>query len=356
MALITTHVYIDTEYFVRMGLDFKARVFEEFAEIASTGDLDLLITQITKQEVVRKICESVNDALKAVHQIKRKSKVLAYSSQSQLSGIFRHIDHGTAEREAIRMFNDFLSRCAATTVYLDNVNADQIFSDYFRQRPPFQSGQKKNEFRDAFTLAAIVSKLPGGGKCYVVSKDDDFSRFASANDALIVVHELDEVLDLYLTHEDERSNSVKKYLQRHKDRIKSKIRGRIEQAGLYNLSSWDDAEIVDHKINEIDDFEPKIVRISDEECVATFPAIVHFWVKVRGPDFNNGMYDREEGVVYPAGFVEFDTNDYLEVDVEIELNIGISDGQFLVLDDRVSVLGIDGGIELSIEENDQFSS
>lgn len=69
----------------------------------------------------------------------------------------------------------------------------------------------------------------------------------------------------------------------------------LDGTDLYNSSTWQDADVSDHKVIEVHDYEPDIVHIDDEGCLVTFEVNVDYLVEVEVPDFINGTYDREGG-------------------------------------------------------------
>ena len=63
---------------------------------------------------------------------------------------------------------------------------------------------------------------------------------------------------------------------------------------MYNSSTWEDAEVDDGlRVISVGDFEPSVLFIDDEESQVTFDVDVDYEVTVIGPDFVNGVYDRE---------------------------------------------------------------
>jgi hypothetical protein len=102
---------------------------------------------------------------------------------------------------------------------LKKVDAEEIFRHYFEQEPPFQDGKKKDEFPDAFSLAAVESVLNLGEECYVVSEDGDLRAFCNSNKRFILVEDIGKLLDIYNSHDVERSNFIKSYVANHTDAI-----------------------------------------------------------------------------------------------------------------------------------------
>ncbi|TGC14792.1 hypothetical protein CRU79_15220 [Escherichia sp. E4385] len=246
---------------------------------------------------------------------------------------------------------NFLSDSDSTILELESVSVDKIMNMYFNCLPPFQEGKKKHEFPDAFTLLAIENHLPEGECIYVVSEDSDLIEFCKVTPQFIAVDSLSKILDIYNSHDQERASFIKQYVAEHIEEIKDSIREDIEDADVYNASSWEDAEVDELKVDHIHDFEPSIIQIDDESCLLSFNVDVDYTVSVTGPDFNNGIYDKEDGRTYTFGSTSREDTGTINVFVEVELQMEIVDTQFVVQDRYVSVSGLTGGIEVCVEEN-----
>ncbi|EJO0773738.1 hypothetical protein NQ712_003873, partial [Escherichia coli] len=184
-----------------------------------------------------------------------------------------------------------------------------------------------------------------------VSEDSDLIEFCKVTPQFIAVDSLSKILDIYNSHDQERASFIKQYVAEHIEEIKDSIREDIEDADVYNASSWEDAEVDELTVDHIHDFEPSIIQIDDESCLLSFNVDVDYTVSVTGPDFNNGIYDKEDGRTYTFGSTSREDTGTINVFVEVELPMEIVDTQFVVQDRYVSVSGLTGGIEVCVEEN-----
>jgi hypothetical protein len=103
---------------------------------------------------------------------------------------------------------------------------------------------------------------------------------------------------------------------------------------------------------EVEDFEPDIIDLDDESCLVSFGVEVRSFVQVEGPDFTNGIYDRENGRVFTLDRTLREDEQEIEFEVEVELDLGVKNGKFEIEDMRVHVLGLSSGIEVAVEEED----
>lgn len=350
MPLQTRNVFIDTEFFVKAGLDFSSKTIESFKDICGGGELNHFTSTIVVREVKRKIAEHIGDAISGVNSFRRKAKILTNSNDVVIKNLFVQFDHKVIERHAIEIFDNFLAESNTTVVDLSKVDGNEIVEMYFEQTPPFQGGKKKDEFPDAFTLLAVRGALKRREEIYVVSEDKDLIAYCEENPRFIQIESLSKLLDLYNAHDEDRSRFIKNYIDEHEEEIKASIKSQIEDADAYNSSTWEDAEVEEFSILEVRDFEPSIIHIDDENCQIVCDIEVRYKVKVTGPDYANGRYDREDDVIYTFEDTTQEEDGNLDFTVEIDLSYEVEDGEFTIQDMDISVQGLSSGIEFSVEE------
>lgn len=351
MPLQTRNVFVDTEFFVKAGLDFSSKTLDSFREICGKSELNHLTTTIVVREVKRKIGEHIGEALNGVNSFRRKAKILTNSSDQVVKNLFATFDQDEIIKHAVQVFDDFIDDSNTAVLDLKSVDSNEIVDMYFDQIAPFQGGKKKNEFPDAFTLLALRSALRDQDQIYVVSEDKDLVAFCEKNPRFLQIESLSKLLDLYNAHDEERSQFIKYYIEEKIPEIKKDIKVQIEDSDAYNSSSWEDAEVDRFVIRKISDFEPSIIHIDDESCQIVFDIDVSYRVWVTGPDFINGLYDRESGNTYTSGTTTREEDGEFEFTTEISLSYELNDGKFSIVDMEVLVQGLHSGLEFSVEEN-----
>lgn len=349
MPLVTRNVFIDTEFFIKASLDFHSRTVKSFEELCADGELSHITSTIVINEVKRKIVESIKDALKGVSNFRRKAAILREYEDESIKGLFVEIDGADLEAKALKAFDDFIDASNATVADMSAVDGNEIIDMFFNQRSPF-SPQKPNEFRDAFSLLAIRSALRGQEKIYVVSADPDHKSFCESNERFVSVETLSALLNIYNKHNDQRARFVEDFLLKKKDEIKRLIKEKLEQADAYNSSTWEDAEVDEFSVIEVEDFEPEIISLDDDSCQIAFDVDVKFLVSVSGPDYANGHYDREDDIIYTFDTVERRQEEDHGFFVELDLSFEADVEEFINDEFDLTIKGIGGGIEFSVEE------
>jgi len=193
--------------------------------------------------------------------------------------------------------------------------------------------------------------IPDGDKIYVISADADHIAYCEENPKFISVDSLSKFLDLYNAHADNRTQFIKEFLDEQVDEIKQEIKSQIEAAEAYNDSAWEHSEVDSFSIEDVEDFEPEIVFIDDEECQIVFDVNVNYVVSVTGPDYANGTYDKEDGVTYTFDDATRVENGDREFSVEVYLSYEAGGGCFVNKDMQIIVKDLSGGIDFCVEEN-----
>ncbi len=349
--LRTKKVFIDTECYVRNHLNFDNPSFSSFKSLCDEDELEHITTTVVCREVERKIQESTKEALDALKTFKRKAQPLNNIDYKDFSSLFSDVDDNEALDKALNSFRTFINDTSAEIVEAYSVDCEEILDRYFQTEPPFTK-DKSNEFRDAISLSVLKSHLEGQ-LAYVVSEDKILKNYCEEDELLVYVESLPKLLDLY-SATNERTAILKAFINAKHDELSKLIDEYISECDVYNVSTWEDAEVDGFTITDVHLFDTSVLSINDSDATVEIVARVQMNVGVTGPDFNNGTYDNEDGIVYTFGsssqFVErdfeFDVNVTVEYDYDTESD-EIVDADFTIVIEEVSK-----GIEVDVEENE----
>jgi hypothetical protein len=355
--LQTKNVFIDTECYIRTKLNLDNIIFNTFKNLCSSSELDHVTTSTVKREVNRKIDESVKEAVDALTKFQRAGQILNSLHSADLQPLFKKVEEGEVNAIAKQRFNKYLAECNSDTAYAEKIDGEDILTRYFERKAPFTK-DKDNEFRDSISLLSLKKWLETeyNEKAYVVSGDKALESYCEDDDDLIYVHSLGDLIDLYNQHNDARTEKIKSYMNQHVHKIKSDIETFINDCDVYNFSNWEDAEVDSFTVIHVSDFDPSIIHIDDEECQIVFDIDIDIIIRVSvtGPDYNNGTYDKEEGVMYTSGISTKETEVKLDFSVELELSYELDDGEFINIDvNSLFIRDASNGIEVEIEENEE---
>lgn len=264
------------------------------AELASKGRISIVLTSITKAEIIKHLTKDIENARKSVR--KKDNEVLRNIKGTD--DYFFALDNIDAEKTAIEMVNTFVKRSGAYVIGLEYCkDIEGIFKKYFKQEFPF-SEKKQKEFPDAFALAAIEGyNRSRQYKMVVLSTDPDMQNYES--DKLYAVdfkkyisEKMSEDVDLSSLYEELSGNS-----DRLKDKLESEILDYLDDVSLY----YDKIQNGDiHYVSVYDvrvDFNADDVYINesnDETIEFELEIHVNYRVGISYDDYTNATYDNED--------------------------------------------------------------
>ncbi len=287
-------VFIDTSVFKANNYFSATSKINKLAELASKGRISIVLTSITKAEIIKHLTRDIENARKSVR--KKDNDVLRNIKGTD--DYFSALDNIDAEKTAIEMVNAFVKRSEAYVIGLEYCkDIEGIFKKYFKQEFPF-SEKKQKEFPDAFSLAALEGyNRSRQYKMVVLSTDPDMQNYES--DELYAVdfkkyisEKMSEDVDLSSLYEELNGNS-----DRLKDKLESEILDYLDDVSLY----YDKIQNGDiHYVSVYDvrvDFNADDVYINesnDETIVFELEIHVNYRVGISYDDYTNATYDNED--------------------------------------------------------------
>lgn len=353
MELETRNVFIDTQSFVGHGLNFQHSALKAFQALCEKNRLYHITTTVVKREVESQITESIHEALSALKTFRRKARVLAGAKNEAMLALFTEVDDAHILKESIEVFSEFLRSTKANVLTLSGTNPENVLDRYFEKKPPFGDGKKKAEFPDAFSLSALEQYAETEKeKIYVVSDDADLVHACTGHKYLVAINTLDKLLDTYNTHESALSDLLKRFIGENQEVLKERIKERMDDAGGVNEGSWEDSEVEEFSVQVIELYEPAVVSVDEGSAIVTFDFDADIEATVRGPNWNGGYYDREEGRMYTFGSKTRHHVDSDTFTAEVELVFEYSNGQLKdCAIEGISIGGTTWGVSISVEED-----
>jgi hypothetical protein len=350
--LETKNVFIDTQYFVKSNLHFDNAAMTAFRKLCKADELVHITTSVVEREVEDKIQTSVQEALTAIGNFRRKARLLSSLDDKDIKNLFTDIVEEDMYKKASNVFEQFMKDCKTTPVDASNVNAEDILNLYFDKKPPFGDGKKKSEFPDAFSLFSIRSHLSQNEKIYVISDDNDMKTFCDNDPQMLSLNSLDKLLDLYSLHTSALTNQIKEYFASNTDLIKERVKEYLENCEIYNSSTWEDAEVEDGlEVISVGSIDPLVLEVSNEDSQVTFDINVEYDVKVSGPDSSSGVYDSESGNIFTFESSSQDVRITATFAVTVWLSYEFLEGQLQDIDIfDFEIPSASRGIEISVEE------
>jgi hypothetical protein len=281
-------VFLDTQVFRKALFGVCNPAFKKLSEICKDGDVRLVTTKITRQEIDAQIEEAGPDIKKTLG---KAASILAGL------GLPEPAIQGTSaatitEAEIVVFLKDlvatFFRDCEVQDIEFPKGALHNVLDLYFGKRPPFGAGKKKAEFPDAFVLEALKSKAGRNGESiYVVSEDTDLVAACNGVAHLESVPSVAHFLNLWNVH----SNSIKqvrstlsvntKVIHETLDRIVEGISGDIDAPGSVEISHRNIVDILDELVISCDETKASVEFV----CLVEFDA----WLEIHPP--HNGPFE-----------------------------------------------------------------
>lgn len=314
----TKNVFLDTEVFDCHQLALDASSFRRLIRLAVEGNVRVLLTSVTVSEIRAHIGQHAEKSYKQVETYRRilptAREVITPEMHAALSG-------ATAEQfrqSLLQAFDRFLSETKAIVLSVDGVSSEAIFKDYFECNPPFGEGDKKFEFPDAFTAAALkVWAQEERESIFIVSNDRDWRRVCQKEEAFIHQGQLGELLEKFA--DSEVVSFLREGFSGRLEEVKALLDA--EAKSLYFFSS----DGVEPEIEEPDDVDISIddfhiIEAEHGEATVSVTCTLHYAVTVVDSDPDSGYTDPDDGdrryVYRRSGSVEGDVE--LEAKVTLQ--------------------------------------
>jgi hypothetical protein len=294
--LKTRHVFIDTSIFVGANFHYGSSSFKQLITLARENYLFIYLTSITIREVKAKIRERVETAHHAVQRCRKEAMVLRHLPNNNFEALFKDFDAGTIENTLVQKFDAFISEIRAITVPVESTSVEQVFDQYFSSFPPFGSGKKKNEFPDAFALAALNEWCnTKTEKIYVISTDSDMQAACEKHEALIGLISLEALLNIVATDDKLLADFAESAFDHLQAEILTRIAKHFRWLGF----------IIDDEEGEVEHAEAKDINITERYLIYVTERNASFQLGVRVDyvadvtyyDPDSGIYDSEEGAM-----------------------------------------------------------
>jgi hypothetical protein len=254
----------------------------------------------------------------AASHVKKARKAAPFLSKSKGFPSQNLLDHDMLKAR-VAAWRAFLKQFEVVRLNYDGVSIADVMAWYDAVLPPFDLGEKRKEFPDAFAIASMAEYAKRNA-CYVavVSNDNDFKKACVRFPSLMHFQSLPDLTELLLSTEDGRIADLRDVLARNLDKIGEKV---LEEAtDLFFHSEYSD--IVESDVNELTIMDLRVVALGQRDCTITFDAKIKVdltvtWMDVHSDDRQEERHEtvRREFEISGTAKVTFDakTNALLDV-------------------------------------------
>lgn len=290
-------VFLDTNIYDESAYSFRNGMFTQLREHAASGILELQTNSIVEGEVRRHIDKEVGEKVRDLNKVITSRELRLFQTIEEFVPHLAVKEKNHWISAAQNEFTKLLEECHCERIDLSGSNVEEVFSDYFNKKYPFEEA-KKDEFPDAFIIQSILRRIDflsdsvlyyGAGETKyvfkgiktnsgaiedlrfcIVSKDQGLKQAVKEkandrlNDDILLFESLIEFIN-YLETQNQKSKELQKEIDRGfaKEEISSAIKDAIEDIE-YEVEELD-GEVEDVSILEQKDIKYKASVISLKE-------------------------------------------------------------------------------------------
>ena len=351
-SAVTPYVFLDTEAFRTYQLDFQSPNIRRLVRLAVEGPVRLLLTTVTKGEVMDDLKERAREAIKHLKEVRRLSSTMRKIMPGDAVQAVEDVKRDEAIAALQKEFDDFIAETETTVLELDRVSADAIFKKYFEGTPPFggQGHNKKVEFPDAFAFGALKawSAANENTKIYLVGNDGDWKQMCAGHPQFISVARIDELLQHFT--DTEIGFAIKKGLEKQGEELLELFRAKAESLDIYvGGDELIDGDIEGSEILDVDIADFNVVEINDREASVSALCEVSLSADVVADDPDSWTKDSETKTVHYMFRIAGTVERTVEKTAEVKVKYDKGDPEQVTIE---SVEFDENSIELFVEEDE----
>ena len=319
-------VFIDTSVFIAENYFAPGNRIHTLQRLAEEGKINLVMSEITIQEVRKHIISQVRDSWK---QFDKVCKV--FRNCEDIDKWRKSTNDKKESEHYLSMLDDFLKTPNLKILdYSYCSDTAEVFTAYFERKKPFGEGMKKHEFPDAFVLSALEKYATEAKQSIIVLSDDpdmlgyESKTLSCQNCGEYVSKKLKEGVALSALNEklsEEKANLEKE--------IQKKAANYLDDFRIY-LTCLRLMDVEDHNVENVEvdlnvnDYE--VIGIYDECIDVELHPEIAFTVNVDYVDYDYAQYDREDGVWYGTENRVYEVNGSAEVRLVLRFYYQPEDG------------------------------
>jgi hypothetical protein len=290
----TRNVFLDTECFDAGGFNYSSKPFKILGSLATSGEVQVYVTEVTLREVKAHISEAVTEAVRLHKRFGREARILRNSKLKTATQVLLPPDRTTIEAELIAQFERYLKEAQSTVLHTDNMKAGPVLESYFQSKPPFGAGQKKSEFPDAFALAAVREWCSKNKQeIYVVSGDSDMQSACDENGPLYALQKLSDFLNLLASDDKALSSFLRAEIGKREQEIEKRI-GEMFESELGFILEDQDGDVDEVSVSGVSLDEVEILQTEEDYADLQVEATIEFDAYLTYVDQDNSVWDSED--------------------------------------------------------------
>lgn len=295
--LATRSVFIDTSAYEAKNFQFGQYVLKKLESLLKYEELNLIVTDVTIQEIEKHLREYSSEAVKLVKRFQKEGKFLRNVPELPCHNIFGEITEDMIHSIVTKNFQTFLNTENIETISVSSVDPILIFNKYFAEEAPFGRKGKKSEFPDAFVLEAVNKISEDRSELiYVVSQDKDMKNFCDLHENLVYLEKIDTLIDLTIRNAEtlkvpaEFADQVFLHLEAN---ILDEIKARLNNIEFEITDNWDE-ELSNVDVDSVSIRNRNLLDVDTQHAYYEVEIEVELTAYYSVADYDRSPWDQED--------------------------------------------------------------
>ncbi|MCT8335872.1 PIN domain-containing protein [Leptospira sp. 85282-16] len=319
------HIIIDTSEFTRLQFDFNNLAITKLKDYIDHGVISIYSNSVINGEVLNQITEKSNSIKNDLNKLKKENPILRQISEKNFNKKFDYISSFDFLNNLKEQYNSFLFNYKVKSIEIEKLSIAEIFNDYFNHTPPFgNSSNRKSEFPDAVILkSAELLHNTVNDKIILISGDKSFKDFCENSKNFILYDRLENLLSSLTLELDKEKGKALKFistLNKNKKQLELDIEKSFDEL-VFELED-EDGEVNSVSTVLVDIEEINIIEVVHNNGIFLMRVNIEYYANVSYTDYENSIYDSEEGDYLYTNEIEEDiySTDIIDIELNVEFN------------------------------------
>lgn len=325
--LVTRHIFIDTSVLEEMHFNFASPLFESLKLLAEKKRVFIHTTDITVREVRARMRMAIGHARGRHKEFRKEGRILENLREEPYETLMMKIDASDAEGKLSAQLDNAVESLCTDSISFADVSISEVFDRYFREQPPFGRGKKKNEFPDAFVIAALASWADANDQeMYVVSLDNDMKDACVLQKRLHHLQRIADFLDLVLDSDDDTTEYVHALVDKNLEQLMARVQEEFHWLGFI-LARTDgaDGDVEDVTAEDAEILDYSVVALGEDTATIEVQATVEYSAAVSYEDLDTAIWDSENKVLITFDTVDADVQENVVIHAHIDVSFSKTD-------------------------------
>jgi hypothetical protein len=300
---IPENVFLDTEVFVSASFNFATKSFVALKEHLDSGRLKLILVDTTVAEIKARIKKHVEAEVAELKKAQKGARVLRSSLHPGAVAISTKPDAVAIAAEVTTRFEGLV--IGAEILLAHDVDAEPVFKRYFANEPPFSTGDKKNEFPDAFAAQALEEWVDDNEReLFVVTNDQPLFEALGSVHGIHAKRTLGELLDHVASDNAALAEFLRAYFSNPPEVVKSKVLKEFENLTFYVKDEDGEGSVTAESAELVG--QPALVSVDTESRTAVVQMVfrVRYHGHIAYRDSSSGIWDSEDDTLFYQDDIE----------------------------------------------------